>query len=675
MSQFLAVKKSSKVTSRFCSILFSVFLLLVSHAAAAFLEESTFQKAREAYQAKNEALLTQYVKALTAKEYLLAPYPEYWLMLLQLEKADDAEVLIFLETYAGFPFANRLRGEWLKKLAKQASWELFFQQYRLYKPDDIGLQCENLYGQTLLNKPIDDVQVKNLWLTSQDQPSQCNRLFDLLIQSGQINTESIYARFSLALLDGKPDLAKAILQKLASTDAYQLKLIDRAYQSPLLFLNNRSASFKSRFGAELNVFALDRIARNDVAKAAELLHEVEAMFDAPYQSLAWSRVGYHAARAHDSNALYYFANAKNKLENQNNLQETVTYKEMFAWRTRAALRESNWTEVLNGIALMSEKQAQEGAWRYWKARALKALTLKEMPESASAVLQESTTLFSQLATERHYYGWLAAEELEASLSNATEQIPESTAEEMAQIANLPEIKRAVALKNLDMRWEAKLEWQAATRNFNDQMLLAAASYAQKLAWYDIAIITADSTKDMHNFNLRYPTPYRDLFKYAADDEQLDEAWVYGLTRQESRFMDDAKSNVGAAGLMQLMPATAKWAAKRKGLFGYSQGMIHDLRTNIELGAYYMRHTLDLLGGQAVLATAAYNAGPSRAKRWMADKPLEAAIFIETIPFAETRNYVQKVMANAHLYAPRLGTKIQSLKARLGVVPARVQQVE
>jgi len=174
---------------------------------------------------------------------------------------------------------------------------------------------------------------------------------------------------------------------------------------------------------------------------------------------------------------------------------------------------------------------------------------------------------------------------------------------------------------------------------------------------------------VHDYKLRYPTPYRDLIHTSASNAQVDEAWVYGLTRQESRFMHYAKSGVGASGLMQLMPATAKWAAHRMGMHDYRNEMIHNLNTNIALGTFYMRHTLDLMDGQAVMATAAYNAGPSRAKQWMGKKPLEASIYIETIPFLETRTYVQKVMANAHFYALRLGTKVQTLKSRLGVVPA------
>jgi soluble lytic murein transglycosylase len=311
---------------------------------------------------------------------------------------------------------------------------------------------------------------------------------------------------------------------------------------------------------------------------------------------------------------------------------------------------------------MQAKQSEEGAWRYWKARALKERAIQEPKLQA-----EANAIFSKLSTERHYYGWLAADELESVMGSPDE--PYTISEnEVTAIASLPAIKRALELQRLDLRWEAKAEWVWATHNFDDKQLLAAAEYAARQKWYDIAIITADNTKQIHDFSLRYPTPYRDLMRSSANSENIDEAWVYGLTRQESRFMHYAKSGVGASGLMQLMPTTAKWAAKRMGMYSYSNDKIHELSTNINIGAYYMRYILDLMGGQAVMATAAYNAGPSRAKRWMASEPLEAAIYIETIPFSETRNYVQKVMANATFYAPRLGTKIQTLKSRLGVIP-------
>ena len=241
--------------------------------------------------------------------------------------------------------------------------------------------------------------------------------------------------------------------------------------------------------------------------------------------------------------------------------------------------------------------------------------------------------------------------------------------DVQDIANAPAFQRVETLQRLDFRWEAKSEWAQATKDFDDKQLLAAAEFAARKNWYDLAIITADKTTEIHDFALRYPTPYRNLMKPAAGEQAIDEAWVYGITRQESRFMHYAKSGVGASGLMQLMPATAKWAARRVGISNYNNSMIHELDTNIALGTYYMRHTLDLMNGQEVMATAAYNAGPSRAKKWLATTPLEGAVYAETIPFSETRSYVQKVMANAHLYAARLGLKTMSLKQRLGVVPS------
>ena len=247
----------------------------------------------------------------------------------------------------------------------------------------------------------------------------------------------------------------------------------------------------------------------------------------------------------------------------------------------------------------------------------------------------------------------------------------TTEEEVKAITALPAIQRAQALYRLDFIWEAKSEWAMATQAFSDSQMIAAAEFASRQHWHDLAIVTADKTTELHDFSLRYPTPYRNLMKSATKEQVIDEAWAYGITRQESRFMHYAKSGVGASGLMQLMPATAKWIAGKAGIENYHQGMIHELDTNIALGTYYLRYTLDLMNGQAVMATAAYNAGPSRAKKWLANEPLEGAIYAETIPFSETRSYVQKVMANAHIYAHQLGLKSITLKQRLGIIPGKL----
>ncbi|MBC7696864.1 MAG: transglycosylase SLT domain-containing protein [Bacteroidia bacterium] len=638
-------------------LLFVLLITLVSSQAKALSDDALFQHARDSYAAKNEIALAEDASQLNIQQYSLAPYADYWLMLLKLDQVEDAEVVSFLAKYEDMPFTDRLRGEWLKKLGKQQSWPTFFEQYGNFKREDIAVQCYALFGQLqlgnaqLFNTNV-ATQAKILWFTTADLPSNCNQLFDVLQKTGALTTDDIWARFRLALQDGKLSLAKTITARVPSIDAASLKLLDRAYQTPQLILDKKTVSFKTRFGAEVNLYAVDRLARTKLDVAVTSYSKVQNLFDADNRAFAWGRIAYHAARGHDPKALDYYALAK----------DVTLDKEQLAWQVRAALRAKDWLAVQNAIAIMQPKQHEEGAWRYWKARAL-----KEQGVNDPAQMLEANAILIQLAKERHYYGWLAADELESLMSNPTEDYIASDIEVMA-IASEPAIKRAVELQRLDMRWEAKAEWVWATRNYDDKKLLAAAEYALRQKWYDIAIITADNTKQMHNFNLRYPTPYRDLIRSSASDEHLDEAWVYGLTRQESRFMHYAKSGVGAAGLMQLMPATAKWAAKRMGLDGYQNDMIHDLSTNIQIGTYYMRHTLDLMGGQAVMATAAYNAGPSRAKRWVDSEPLEAAIYIESIPFSETRNYVQKVMANAHIYAPRLGTTMQTLKSRLGVIP-------
>jgi soluble lytic murein transglycosylase len=654
-------------------------ILMIWLAACALLpisvhalsDQALFQHARESYAARNEIALAQDLEDLNKQEYILAPYADYWLMLLRLDKADAAEVESFLSRNGDLPFTERLRGEWLKKLGKQQDWQLFFEHYPHYKRDDVAVQCYAMYGKFQAEGAGEVLaeQTKKLWMTTADLPSTCNPLFDAMLKQGVISADDQWARLRMALQYGKLGLAKSIAGKMANFDAKYIKLMEVANQSPALLFDVRahtvkssrkksaakvSASFSTREGLEINLFALDRLARTDLQEAVNTLEKVQSKFTASDRAFAWGRLAYHAARIHHPKALSYFELAKN----------TVLDKEQLAWKVRAAMRDKNWDLVDVTIAQMQPDQQQEGAWRYWRARAM----------NEKGLVGEANKIWGPLSRERHYYGWLAAEELGSVMGNIDQEYKVNDVEVTA-IASHPAIKRALELQRLEMRWESKAEWVWATRNFDDKQLLAAATYAMQQKWYDIAIATAENTKELHDFDLRYPTPYRDLFREAAASQGVDEAWIYGLVRQESRFMHHAKSGVGAAGLMQIMPATAKWAAKRMGLEGYKQELIHDLGTNVGIGTYYMRYTLELLNGQSVLATAAYNAGPSRAKRWQAIKPLESTIYIETIPFAETRTYVQKVMANAQMYAPRLGKSPMSMKARLGVISGTSQPEE
>ena len=666
---FSLLKKTSSRTASGSIAKLCLSVLLFSTQATAMSDQDLFAHARDAYAKKNELSLAEDVSQLNDQQYILAPYAAYWLMLLRLDQADAAEVQAFLSANAEMAFTDRLRGEWLKKLGKKQDWALFFEHYPHFKRADLAVECYALYGRSQLGahevaSAEFAAQVKKIWLSSADLPSSCTQLFDVMQQNGVLSTHDIFARLRLALQDGKLNVAKSILVRLPTYDKTNLELLDVANQTPKLLLSSKNVnvkinnkktvlktpSFKARDDIEVNLYALDVLARSNMNDAIAVNLELQQQWAPADAAFAWGRIAYHAARKHHPQALEFYAKA----------HEVSLDKEQLAWMARAALRAQNWDVLLDAIGRMGAEQQQEGAWRYWKGRALKEKNM----------LVESNKILGPLSTERHYYGWLALEELGSAVNSPQLQYTASETEVTA-IASQPAIKRALELQKLDMRWEAKAEWVWATRDFDDKQLLAAAEYAHRHKWYDVAISTADNTKQLHDFNLRYPVPYRDLFRAAAVNEKVDEAWIYGLTRQESRFMHYAKSGVGASGLMQLMPATAKWAAQRMGLSDYSHEMIHDLKLNVGIGTYYMGYTLALMNGQAVMATAAYNAGPSRAKRWVADEPLEAAIYIETIPFGETRTYVQKVMANAQIYAPRLGLPVQSLKSRMGMVPGRV----
>jgi soluble lytic murein transglycosylase len=314
--------------------------------------------------------------------------------------------------------------------------------------------------------------------------------------------------------------------------------------------------------------------------------------------------------------------------------------------------------VRDAIDLMSGEARQDPAWTYWYGRAL----------AAQGEETGSRAYYLRIAGKPDFYGLLASEELGYVMTLPhVSYVPRE--EDVAAAGREPGLVRALELIRIGLRAEGVREWLFTLRGFDDAKLLAAAELARRAEVYDRAIQAADRTERVHNFSLRYPVPFRDVFREYAKTHQLDEAWVLGLVRQESRFVSDARSSAGAAGLMQLMPSTARYVAAKIGLRNYQHKRVIEVPTNISLGTSYLKMVLDQLG-HPVLAAAAYNAGPNRARRWRDARPLEGAIYAETIPFSETRDYVKKVTANAMFYAALLGKPPMPVKERLGTVPAR-----
>jgi soluble lytic murein transglycosylase len=332
--------------------------------------------------------------------------------------------------------------------------------------------------------------------------------------------------------------------------------------------------------------------------------------------------------------------------------------ETLAWMARAALREQQWPTLRAIVARMSEEGRNDPAWAYWEGRAL----------LAAGDGEGGRERLSKVAGGFHFYGQLAAEEL-GELVRTPPRAQRASEAEIAAAAANPGFARALRFYEIGLRLEGNREWNYQLRSMNDRQLLAAAEFACRQRVLDRCVNTADLTRAEHDFSLRFVTPFIDELKPVAAERELDPAWIYGLIRQESRFIMDARSSAGAQGLMQIMPATGRWIAGKLGVDRFQVSQLNELQTNLQFGTYYLRTVLDKLDGSPVLASAAYNAGPRRPLNWRATlpAPVEGAIFAEIIPFSETRDYVKKVLSNAVIYAELFSGQPQSLKARLGTI--------
>lgn len=627
----------------------SLFLLsvcLTSSSAHAYPSDSAFLAARDAYNARDMRKLGILAEGLTA--HPLYVYILYWQISYQIKEVSPLIVHEFFTHYADTPLADRLRVEWLKEQGRQGNWDEFNSEYPRLINEDTEVTCYALQNALMKNEVDLSARAKAVWFTGKNSPLSCFTLFEQLITNGTLTNDDIWQRIRLALENKNIALAEYISQYLPEQNGVNSKTINAAEANPQKFLDRNKSYLGNRATREIFIHSLMRLARSDASLAAEYLKEVSDNLPNKDRLYSWAQIAYLGSLGHDPNALSWYAKV-----NDYQLSDLQA-----AWLVRSALRVQNWALVLSSIGQLSAKEQQESNWRYWKARAL-----KNMGNTPAA-----NEIFLTLSREAHFYGLLAGEEVGPMLSNPT-QLWKPSADDVEQISKTPGIERALILNKLQMNVEALKEWNTATRRFSDRELLTAAEIASRKGWVDRAIYTADRTKELHDYSLRYPTPFKKLMEKSAEKYELDEAWVYGLIRQESRFIVEARSPVGAMGLMQLMPATAKWVANKLGVKNLRQTQISDINTNIEFGTFYLRTVLNNLG-HPVLATAGYNAGPGRARRWRADYNLEGAIYAETIPITETRDYVKKVMTNATQYALQLGQTPIPLKMRLGLIPGK-----
>ena len=594
-----------------------------------------------------------------AKGHALESWAAYWELRARLDQASTAEIQEFLSTYAGTYAEDRLRNDWLLQLGRQRDWALIAQEYpRFRMNDDREVRCYALGTEAQLNKPETPAELKKLWYALRESDDGCTTVAEKLHDAKKLDSLDIWRKARLAMDNNRPRTAQAALNIESAELGKQAILI---HADPQKYLDKRIVAF-TRKRKELSVLALIRIANTDPDKAAQLLEKKWGlMLTKEEHNWTWGVIGKQAAQKLQDNAHAYFS----KVSRNQDLND-----DLLAWKARAALRQGDWKAVAATLDAMEDAK-NDATWVYWKARAhLNTATTDAQRADATASLKS-------IAGVKGFYEQLALEELGQAISVPAKPAPLTALEKAAAQQNAG-LQRALYALSLGLRPEGNREWNYSTNlhtpgGMNERELLAAADLACSKQVWDRCINTSDRTKTQIDFDQRFPMPLKDTVLRKSKEVQLDPAYVYGLIRQESRFIMDAKSVVGASGLMQVMPATAKWTAKKIGLTNFQLNQLNEHETNVAIGTGYLKLVLDDFDGSMPLAAAAYNAGPSRSRAWRKGPVLEAAIWAENIPFAETRDYVKKVLSNTTNYAAIITGQPQSLKARLGTVGPRNAQ--
>ncbi|WP_417251769.1 transglycosylase SLT domain-containing protein [Castellaniella sp.] len=579
---------------------------------------------------------------------VLGQYPRYWALQHRLQDrtlpVPNEAVRQFLHDSPDTYLNERIRSDWILASVRA---EDYTGALRIQPPPDPwpSVQCALLMAQHMTGKPAHAAAVLDTFKPNSD----CWSMLD------QVAADHVLSRKELnGMLRDTLEVGRASdITRLASVVFDDAAMVQFAalMKDPQKWLSGRQKP-KSGTDTELFTIALSRLARSDDRVQAAQRVQDQWAHAVPKADMewVWGQFGLVAALNVEPDAARWYR--------KSGFVPMTDYNH--AWQVRAELRASpiQWDRVAVAIRKMGSAQAAEPVWRYWYGRAL----------AAQGNRQAAQQYFQSITDDLGFYGQLANEEL-----GRTPQLPPQPAPLdsgwVAQAQANPNLQRAVALFDLGWRREAVPEWNFALRGMSDPQLRGAAEFARSEQIYDRVVNTSLQTRQVHDFSQRFIAPFEGRVAAKAREINLDPAWVYGLIRQESRFITDARSHVGASGLMQLMPSTARYVARKIGLKDFSLSQVNDFDTNTVLGTRYLDMVLQRLGGSELLATAGYNAGPGRPKRWKSQlqAPVEGAIFAETIPFTETRLYVKNVMSNSVWYAMLFSGKPASLKARLGTV--------
>lgn len=585
-------------------------------------------------------------------EYPLYGYLDFAYLRKYRKKATAEQLREFFRLYNGQPIATRMRTAWLQELARRRDWETFLDFY--WPQTSTRLRCHEIHARLKLGREPEQAleDALELWMVGHSQPDACTPVFKALYAASVLSADHIWQRIRLAFAAGKPSLARYLARQLSGGDRRWVERWYQAHRRPTAALTSNWAQHDSPLVREILAHALIRLARHKPAQAAQHLQRLEKThrFTPGRRGEVLRRIALSAVLSDDPQADALLARAPDDGQDHDLAQ----------WRVRHALRRQDTAAVLDTIGQLAPALRGQDEWRYWEAWAL------DRQGQRGRAMQ----IYGELAEKRSYYGFLAADRLQRDYAMNDRPTP-ARRDELRQLASWPAFRRAHELYLLGRRTDARREWYAATRQMEQRQLELAAVLAHRWGWHDRAIITAAEARHWDDLALRFPLAHRDTILAAAARYRLDPALIYGVIRQESAFMEDAHSAVGALGLMQLMPATGRQTARALNIrYGGNRALLHSSH-NIQLGSAYLNHLLTRYKGSPVLAAAAYNAGPHRVSRWLPRKQaVPAALWTENIPFRETRHYVKQVLTYATIFDWRLSRTITRLSSRLSDIRPR-----
>ena len=623
-------------------------LSAVAHGDEIALQRDLFRKATAAQASGRTELARQYARELST--YALYPYLRYYELQRRLQQWPEVEIAEFLATYENSYLAERLRREWLTRLARAQKWALFVRDYRTQ--EDVTLQCQHLTAR-IKTERLDGVldEAKALWLVGISRPEACDPAFTVLYRSALMSDDLIWQRIRLAMAAGNAGLARYTAAKLRDpAGRARFDLWWMAQQDPAALLRRHELA-DTPAGREIAVHALGRLARLSIERAR----------------VAWLEISQRLRFSEDEAAQYSYAlalaaAASNHAERIALLDAVPAAKvddAILRYRLREGIGQQAWEPLSRWTAGPAPTDEDPLRWRYWHSQALTHLGRHA----------EARGVLEALASERDYYGFLAADKI--GKEYAFNFVPvAATAEESASMVAIPGIERARELSALNMKFESRREWTHELKRMSRRQLEVAAAAAAAWGWPDLAIMALGQAESYDDLQLRFPLLHTELALQQAAQRRLDPARVLAIIRAESAFAIDARSPVGALGLMQVMPQTGLETARHAGVRLTDPSMLLQPQANIAIGTVYLQRMLARFNGNFAMAAAAYNAGPDRVRQWQSDQCIPAERWVDSIPFTETRSYVRRALFYAAIYQWRLQRPIDKFADVMAPIPPR-----